>query len=59
MLEVILLSTYSYTENPCENNLKVESTKIKRVLKTHSETFYLCDFNKHVNKEVLGGCQSP
>lgn len=36
-----------------------ESTKIKRVLKTHSETFYLCDFNKHVNKEVLGGCQTP
>lgn len=33
-----------------------ESTKIKRVLKTHSETFYLCDFNKHVNKKVLGCC---
>lgn len=30
-----------------------ESTKIKRVLKTHSETFYLCDFNKQVNKKVL------
>lgn len=30
MLEVILLSTYTYTENPCENNLKVESTKIKQ-----------------------------
>lgn len=27
MLEVILLSTY--TENPCKNDLKVESTKTK------------------------------